>query len=364
MAAGLSLMKAARITAKWRHMPPSRHAEQTGPTAWARLAQLFVDYGVRRGVARPALLAAGGLEASALTDPDGRIPLVALYAIVEIIERVTGDPEFGLELPLGLEIAALDVLGFLFMTSATFGSALERMLRYLRLWNEGERMALRVDGPRARFAYEPYGPWRPAHVQMAQVALCDLVVNGARFVPGLGFERVRFRHARPTQTEAYERVFAVPVEFDCAINEVCFDPAMLALPIPDANAALCAFFERYAHEKLSQLPERTGIIERLRALIRRRLPESEVKLDDLATCLHMSARTLQRRLGEEGTSLQAELDEVRRQQALYFLEGGTAIAELSWLLGYSNSSAFHHAFRRWTGTSPEAWRAKRHGASP
>jgi AraC-like DNA-binding protein len=333
-----------------------RHSDPNGPTAWARVAQLFVEYGVGRGLSRTAILEAAGLAETAFGDPDGRVPLVALYEVLEVIERLTLDPEFGLKLPIGLEVDALDALGFLFITSATLGSALERFLLYMRLWNEGERMELVVDGARARFTYEPYGPFRPAHVQMAQCTLCDFVVNGARFVPGLSFERVRFRHARPAQPESYERVFGVPVHFDCAINEVCFDAALLALPIPDANATLCAFFERYAREKLSRLPERPSLIERLRALIRRRLPEGEVKLDDLAASLHMSARTLQRRLGDEHTSLQAELDEIRRQQALYLLEGGTAIAELSWLLGYSDPSAFHRAFKRWTGTSPEAWR--------
>ncbi|HVY31991.1 MAG TPA: AraC family transcriptional regulator [Polyangiaceae bacterium] len=336
--------------------------DPTGPTVWARIASLFVDYGVRRGASRSTLLAAGGLSDRSLADPDGRVPLTSLYTVVEAIEALTGDRNFGLELVLGLEIEALDALGFLFMTSATFGSALDRMLRYQRLWNEGERCELVSDGAVARLTYEPYGLTRPAHVQMAQAAMCDCVVNGARFLPGLEFEEVRFRHARPDDASAYERVLGVPVRFGCATTEARFSAQMLALPIPDANATLCAFFERYATAKLERLPAVTTTAERLRAAIRGQLPDGDVRLADLAEQLHMSARTLQRRLSDEGTSLQAELDEVRRQQALYFLEGGTAIAELSWLLGYAEPSAFHRAFKRWTGTSPEAWRAERRSA--
>lgn len=338
----------------------ARLTEIAGPTAWARVVSVYVEFGVRRGVPRDALLQAARLTESALAEPDGRVPLMALYDVVEEAVRVTGDPEFGLELPIGLEIDALDVLGFLFITSETFGRALDGMIRYMRLWNEGERMELRVHGAEARVVYEPWGPPRPAHLQMVQSMMCDFVVNSPRFVPGLGFERVRLRYPRPADPAKYERVLGVPVHFECAANEAVFAARMLDLPIPDANAMLCAFFERYAKEKLSQLPERTSVVDRLRALIRRQLPDGDVKLGDLAPRLHMSARTLQRRLGEEGTSLQAELDEVRRQQALYFLEGGTPIAELSWLLGYSEPSAFHRAFKRWTGTSPEAWRAGQH----
>lgn len=341
-------------------MPP---AERTGPTAWARVATLFVEYGVRRGVPRAELLAAAGLDEPALADPDGRIPLVAIYDVLEAIERLTGDARFGLDLPLGLEIDTLDALGFLFITSETFGSAMERLLRYMRLWNEGEQIGLQIEPAQVRLTYEPYGPFRPAHVHMAQATLCDMVVNSPRFVPGLEFEQVRFRQERPRDAEAFERVFRVPVVFGCAANEARFSPRMLSLAIPDANAALCAFFERYASQKLNELPGRTTLIERLRALIRQQLTDGKVTLPELAPRLHMSARTLQRRLADEGTSLQTELEEVRRQQALYFLENGTPIAELSWLLGYSDPSVFHRAFKRWMGTSPEAWRSG-HRAAP
>jgi AraC-like DNA-binding protein len=335
-----------------------------GPKVWARIASLFVDFAVHHGSSRHQLLAAVHLDESALADPDGRVPLLAIYDILEVIERQTGDSLFGLELPLGLQIDALDALGFLFITSATFGGGLERMVRYQRLWNEGERLEIRVENSHASVVYEPYGPYRPAHVLMAQITMCDFVVNSARFVPGLQFERVRFRHGRPEHSANYERVLGVPVEFDCAEYEARFSERMLQLPIPDANATLCAFFERYASERLNQLPSTTSVADLLRALIRRQLPEGDLKLSALAERLHMSARTLQRRLGDEGTSLQAVLDEVRRQQALYFLKNGTAIAELSWLLGYSEPSALHRAFKRWTGTSPEAWRARQRGDGP
>lgn len=341
-------------------LPPAPKPD--GPTVWARFVSLFVDYAVRRGVSRAALLAAGRMSELALADPDGRVALVSLYAIVEAIVAQTGDASFGLELVLGVEVEALDALGFLFMTSDTFGQGVERMLRYQRLWNEGERCELESDGTTARLTYEPYGPSRPAHVQMAQVAMFDCVVNGPRFVPGLQFEQVRFRHARPADASTYERVLGVPVHFGCAGTEARFSGRMLSLPIPDANAQLCAFFERYTSAKVERLLPMTSTAQRLRAAIRAQLPDGEVTLPELAQRLHLSARTLQRRLSDEGTSLQSELDEVRRQQALYFLEGGTAIAELSWLLGYAEPSAFHRAFKRWTGTSPEAWRAERRSA--
>ncbi len=78
----------------------------------------------------------------------------------------------------------------------------------------------------------------------------------------------------------------------------------------------------------------------------------------------MSPRTLQRRLGDEGTSVHALLDEVRRGRAAALLDADMAIGEVAYLLGYSEPSAFHRAFRRWTGVTPEAFRARTRGAEP
>lgn len=334
-----------------------------GPTVWARMAALFVDFVAQRGVERGVLLDAAGLGKAALADPDGRVPLLAVYDALEAACRATADSCLGLHFATSLELADLDALGFLMITSPTFGSALERMFRYQRMWAEGERYELFVEGERVRVTYEQYGPPRPAHVQMAQLTFCDFVVNGSRHISGLEFECVRFRHERPPEAAEYERVLGVPIEFSAPCDEVRFPARLLELPLPDANAALCNFFDRYTRDKLEQIPGDESITSRVRSLLRKQLPEGRVKLEDLAGRLHMSSRTLQRRLGDEGTSLHAELDEVRRQQALYFLETGVAIAELSWLLGYSDPSAFHRAFKRWTDTSPEAWRSSRRASA-
>ena len=97
----------------------------------------------------------------------------------------------------------------------------------------------------------------------------------------------------------------------------------------------------------------------MRQLLGEELPMGEVSLAAISARLRVSPRTLQRRLGDEGTSLHAEVDQARRERAAGLLDGGAAIAEIVWLLGYSEPSAFHRAFKRWTGRTPEAWRADR-----
>ncbi len=329
-----------------------------GPTSWARVVALLIEFATRRGAPKQLLIDAGELHAAVLDQPDARVPLLALYAVIEKAAALTNDPCLGLHFAISLKLEDLDALGFLMITSSTLGDSLERMLRYQRLWNEGEKYAMQVTGDSVRFTYEQYGPRRPAHAQMAQMALCDFAVNGPRFVPGLEVDEVRFREPLPPEVEEYERIFQRPVVFGARVDEVRFPTRLLELSLPDANEALCRFFERYAGERIQRLPQSRSLRERVRALLRKGLPDAKVKLEHIAAELHMSQRTLQRRLSDEGTSVHAELDEVRRQQALYFLETGAAIAELSWLLGYAEPSAFHRAFKRWTGQSPEAWRAE------
>lgn len=82
-------------------------------------------------------------------------------------------------------------------------------------------------------------------------------------------------------------------------------------------------------------------------------------LAGVARGLSVSVRTLQRRLEQEETTFECAVDDVRRERALKLLGSSeVAIAEVSWLLGYSEQSAFTRAFRRWTGVPPAAWRRR------
>lgn len=344
---------------------------------WARAAAQILDFVERAGVPRRALVAAldaaldPGLRAAGpgagrgplldgLDHRDGRVPLEAVYTILETAVRVTGDETIGLRFARQVEVGDLDAIGFLMMTSPTFGDALQRFLAYQRVWNEGERYGLHVQDGAARVTFIPYGPPRPAHRQMAEMAFYDLVVNGGRMIGrSVDARHVRFRHAEPARTAHYQAVFGVPVTFGAPVDEVVFPAATLALPLPDANAAMCAFFARHVQEKLDALAPVSGVCEQVKAFIADHLPENDLGLDAMAARLGMSPRTLQRRLRAEGASLHGLVEQVRRERAIAFLGTSMASGEIAYLLGYSEPSAFHRAFKRWTGATPEAFRTPR-----
>jgi AraC-like DNA-binding protein len=127
---------------------------------------------------------------------------------------------------------------------------------------------------------------------------------------------------------------------------------------------LFAALEEHASALLERMPDEGGDASRARAAIADELPGREPSLASVARRLGTSPRTLQRRLDAEGTSFVAEVDHVRRMRAETFLRApDVSIAEVSWLLGFAEQSAFTRAFRRWTGAAPTEWRRARTGAS-
>ncbi len=340
-----------------RRNAPTRQPRPTpaGPTAWAGLVLRVLDSAETRGLSRRVLLEASGLDRVRLTEPEARVPLLSVYTLLEEAAARLGDACLGLHVGEALRTDDLDALGFLLVSSRTFGDSLEHVLRYQRLWSEGERFTLERRAGRVAATYHPYGPERPAHRLMAQLVFADLIVNGGRLVGGLPGARLRLRGPRPREASAYARVLGVPVSFRAPQDELVFPAALLERPLPGGDAGLSGVLARAADRMVAGLPTSSRVADRVRALLPELLPESGAELARLAARLRMSPRTLQRRLRDEGTSLEAEREAFRRQQACALLEAGTPIAEVAWRLGYSAPSAFHHAFRRWTGRSPRTW---------
>jgi AraC-like DNA-binding protein len=165
---------------------------------------------------------------------------------------------------------------------------------------------------------------------------------------------VDFRHAAPADASEHARLFGVSPRFGVEVNAIEFDRATIEQPLASADPALSSVIERHAEALLAARPEPAETTaNRVRRLLGAMLGEGEVSLAGAASRLRMSERSLQRRLAAEGVSFDAVLDELRRDLALrYLADARLAIAEVAYLLGYSEPSAFHRAFKRWTGETP------------
>ena len=180
--------------------------------------------------------------------------------------------------------------------------------------------------------------------------------SGASLAP-IEARAAGFRHAAPSSPVArseLRRVLGVEPAFLQPLNFLEVDAALVDRPNPTSDPRLSRVIERHAEALLEARPlPVASASERVRSLLARAIGEGEITLAAIAAKSKMSERSLQRRLADEGVTFDALLDEVRRDLALrYLADPKIAVAEVAYLLGYSEPSPFHRAFKRWTGKTP------------
>jgi len=330
------------------------------PTIQAKAVEKITRAAANLGVAAHSLYEATGLNPDVLADPDRRIPFDAIVSLYEKAALLTGDDAFGLHVGENVDPKAFDVLGYSVINSPTFGAGLDRMVRYNSLWTNGSSFAVEVSGPNTRIVYTYEEPATIEHRHDAEMTFAAIVTLGRKITDADWSPfSVAFEHQQPADTTEHSRIFRCKLTFGAQANEFIFDSRTLSLPLVKADPSLCAVLDRHAKELLTTYPREDTLPDRIRTLIRDELNGGDASLDRLATKLGMSGRTLQRKLREHGTSHQELLDEMRRALAMRYLrEPEMAICEVAYLLGFSESSALHRAFKRWTGMTPSEFRRR------
>jgi len=168
---------------------------------------------------------------------------------------------------------------------------------------------------------------------------------------------VHFEHDQPENISEHKRIFRAPVRFGQPLTKLIFDSLILNLPLVEADLILGSLFESQAEDLLAKSPRHGVFAGQVRQLIKENLPGGEARMEIVCRKLGNSSRTLQRKLREEGTSYQELLEEIQRDLSEFYLQKPeTAICEVAYLLDFSQSSAFHRAFRHWTGLTPKTFR--------
>jgi AraC-like DNA-binding protein len=309
------------------------------------------------GLARGELLRAAGLSAEQLRDPEARISHLAAMALWEEIPRRAGREHFGLELASLVPLGHHDVVDYVARHSGTLGEAFEQVIRFQRLMFDGGAMSLEIDdgGARLRHALRD-GSAVPRH--LAETVLALFLLRGRSFVEApLAPVEVRFRHAAPADTAPHGRLFGGRVRFDQPATELVFAPEAMRLPVSAPDPTLRGVLERHAVLLLSRVTDPDDLVSRVRKGVGSSIKSGVPAAAAVARRLGMSERTLHRRLAGEGHAFQDLVDGVRKEIALEHIRDRDApIAEVAFLLGFSEASSFHRAFRRWTGTTPALYR--------
>lgn len=327
----------------------------------ARIGAMIVYSASVSGVKPEELERATGFRSASAIDPDARIPLAMETALWEEAAKRTADESFGLHTAERLRPGQFDVLDYVIRTAPSARGAVERVVRYNRIEHDIAVFSI-VDRGQITRVEHAFGDG--LHVQSrhsAEFTLASHIVfgsqiTGTRMVP----RSVEFKHPRPAATGEHVRVFGVEPRFSAEINALEWDRDILERPNPTADPALARTILRHADSLLAALPEATAsYADRVRRIIADKLGEGEATLRSVARQLKMSERSLQRRLTADGVTFDVLLDELRHQLALrYLADPQIAISEVAYLLGFSDPSPFHRAFKRWTGMTPSEARQR------
>ena len=313
---------------------------------------------VARGVVAAALYQAASLDPASLAGPEQRIPFAKLVSFYELAAALTGDEAFGLHVGENIDATAFDVLGYSVINSANLGEGLARAVRYHSIWTDGAALDLQDHGARVVLNYQYLDPSIREHRHDAEMTFAAIIALG-RAVTDTDWhpEYVNYQHSKPRDVSEHQRIFRCRIRFGTESNEFVVNSSVLRLPIKRADPRLCAVLDQHAEALLTRYPYHNDLIGRTREIIRNELNGGNPAIEGVAHKLGMSPRTLQRKLREHDTSHQHLLDDLRKNLALRYLdEPSMAIGEVAYLLGFSESSAFHRAFKRWTGQTPREYR--------
>ncbi|MFE0644026.1 AraC family transcriptional regulator [Streptomyces sp. NPDC058877] len=323
----------------------------------------------RRGVAPGPLLARAGLSTELLEEPRARVPAEQFGRLVRMLWAALDD-----EL-IGFGGAPSKVGTFAMMAhvvvhgSQDLREALRRAQTFYSLFPAGPSFRLLEPGAggpdEAGLEFDVSGYDDPVHFGAESTVLVAHRFAGWLVRRRIGLRRVEFVHSEPRHAHEYALLFGAPCVFGAERTVAVFDRADLDEPVLRDAAALKAFLHRAPADVLVCADYGTTTAGRVRHLIGRALPAGPVPTpEQLADRLSFSPQTLRRRLAAEGTTYQRLRDQARRDHAMAELAGGRiSIERLSRQLGFSEPSAFHRAFRRWTGETPRAYQARPEGAA-
>lgn len=322
--------------------------------------RLVLDRVRARGGDPQALLARFALPASTATDPETVVSLTTYRELTQAAAEAAREPFLGLEAASRVQRGMYGVVEYGCRCSATLREAYQRVARFIAL----------VGTPLT-------GELEPAGTEGARLSLHIPGIDGALGIHGNEFVLgVILHHSR-----AFSGVHVVPrhvalahpprqgrgplhqffgttsIDFGAPKNALTFDEATLDLPIASADAKLLELLERMTESEAIACRDATGFLGEVKRCVRGLLPQGAPELDAVARALHMSSRTMQRRLQQEETSFQQVVEDVREELArLYMTDPNKGSGEIATLLGYGDTRAFLRAFRRWTGLGPAAFR--------
>lgn len=285
---------------------------------------------------------------------NGFLPGALADALLDDAARELRDPTIGVTIAARIPLGGLGLLDYALCTSAVLRDALRTTAKHFAMVTRRVGLAVVEERLHASVVLERRaGISHSRHwIEFNLAMIADRIRHtlGARAV----FDGVAFAHDAPIDRGALDRFFGAPVSFSADKDRLTFAGTLLDAPLLTASTLLAQVLEA----RITEIDhgEASPLIERVRRAVLEGLDNGYVEVTRVAARLRMSSRTLQRTLRAHGTTHSTILDDVRRERALHLMQRDVRLDEVSAQLGFSEQSALFRAFRRWTGTSPLAYR--------
>jgi AraC-like DNA-binding protein len=311
------------------------------------------------GIDPVPLFAAENIKVRLPIDPCVRLPYAKVDRIRAKAVKLSGDEAFGLRSAAVYLPSQLGALGYAWQASLTLRKAFLRLERFVRVINA--KAFVRVEdsdgcmvvtlgldvGSECEFARDD--------------GALALITRMCRLISGDHFrlQAVNFKHAEPQDIKPYFEFFACQLSFNQADNQLLIPLALADELLAGASPELALLNDQVVMRRLARI-DRDDIVARVQAVLMDQLPRGNISDDSVADTLHMSVRTMHRKLTNVNNNFRTLLVEMRRNLAeQYILDNSLTLTEISLLLGFSEPSSFSRAFKSWTGAAPSEARQAR-----
>lgn len=311
----------------------------------------------QQGVDPVELLGQVGLDLAKAANPDWRVSQPIFNELLRRSIEATGDEAFGLLAAEQLQPQVLHSLGLAWLASDTVYDGLKRLQRFGRMVATGMDLRLQEEGELVSL-FLGYDAGSAAVVPASRDYAVGIVTRMCRLTLGefLAPVSVALQRTRPAQPERWEYLLSSRVIFEAPVNCITWSSADIMEPLVTGDPALARINDEHTTALLDSFMTSTATRQVVDKIVEK-LPDGPPSQQQIAEALHVSNRTLQRKLKGEGTSFKELLQDTRMQLAGKYLRSpGRSVVETAYLLGFSEPSTFSRAFKRWAGQSPAEYR--------
>ncbi|MCB9314699.1 MAG: AraC family transcriptional regulator [Lewinellaceae bacterium] len=305
---------------------------------------------------------AGGISPEQLEDADFKVSLEQNCAIMEAALTISGNKNLGLHTGEKTTAVVLGITGHLMQSSRDVLTALQNLQQFTTVFTRLYNFSIEIRQAEVYYYCEPLEVWNDISPETARQSV-DIAYAGAIHVVYLLTgrkiypQKVLYRYKRTADTSEYARVFKCQPLFNQACNCMVFALADMQIPVIGYNKELNQIFKQLLEAEIQKQGAESQFTSQVKQTILKHFQFHFPPLEEVAAHMHLTTRTLQRKLKDENTTFRILTDSIKQELACNLLGNkNLSVSEIAYKLGYAEPSTFQRAFRQWTGKSPNAFR--------